>query len=267
MTSAPLLELRGVSKAYPARTGGFGRGAPVPALDNVSFSLEAGTSLGVVGESGSGKTTLAKILAGFLSADRGDVLWEGRPQGAFGRNEWAARVQMIFQDPSASLNPKLSVRTLLAEPLRQRARWDKRPAPTAAALRAGVAETLQRVGLPEDAADVYPHEFSGGQKQRIAIARALAAGPRLLLADEPVSSLDLSVQAQILNLLTDLRRDLNLTLVLISHDLAVVNHLTDHTVVLKAGRLVEGGPTREVLAAPQSDVTRALLDAVPAFLR
>lgn len=252
-----LLELQSVGKVYPVRGGIFqSRRGTVAALEEVSFSLAAGESLGLVGESGSGKTTLARILAGFLSPTSGRVLWDGRPQGEFSRREWARCVQMVFQDPSASLNPKLSVDTLLTEALTRR-----EGVPTT------VESILRDVGLSPDARQHYPHEFSGGQKQRIAIARALAAGPRLLVADEPVSALDLSVQAQILNLLADLRERLNLTLVLISHDLTVVRQLTDRVVVLDRGRVVESGSTEQVLLNAASSVTRALLDAVPQALR
>lgn len=262
-----LLDVRGLSKTYAVEAGIFRRrvGA-VKALDGVSFSLESGQSLGLVGESGSGKTTLARILAGFLEADGGSVVWEGRPRESFARNEWASRVQMVFQDPSASLNPKLRVRTLLDEALGQRARWD-RSALSGRELNERRARLLNDVGLPLDAGEAYPHQFSGGQKQRIAIARALAAGPRLLLADEPVSSLDLSVQAQILNLLADLREKFKLAVILISHDLTVVRQLTDRVLVLDGGRLAEEGETARVLAAPQSPVTKNLLAAVPTLLR
>ena len=235
------------------------RRSSVRALDDVSFCLNAGESLGLVGESGSGKTTLARLLSGFLTPSEGRILWEGRPQEEFTRWEWAGHVQMVFQDPSASLNPKLSVGTLLAEPLRRRiGRAD---------LAAAVEAALVEVGLPPDARYHYPHQFSGGQKQRIAIARALAAGPKLLIADEPVSALDLSVQAQILNLLADLRDRLHLTLILISHDLTVVRQMTERVLILDKGRTVETGSTDKVLSQPAHGTTRTLLDAVPALLR
>jgi ABC-type glutathione transport system ATPase component len=194
----PLLEVSDLTKVYPVRGGIFQtRRSEVRALDNVSTLLNAGESLGLVGESGSGKTTMARILAGFLTPTAGRILWEGKPHGDFSRAQWAGHVQMVFQDPSASLNPKLSVGTLLSEPLRRRT--------GRGGMVAAVETALAEVGLPADARFHYPHQFSGGQKQRIAIARALAAGPKLLIADEPVSALDLSVQAQILNLLADLR--------------------------------------------------------------
>lgn len=254
------IEIQNLGKTYPVRGGVFQtqRGS-VRALDGVSIALNAGESLGLVGESGSGKTTLARLLAGFLVPTEGRILWEGRPQGDFARVQWAGHVQMVFQDPSASLNPKLSVGTLLSEPLRRRT--------GRAGLSAAVEAALAEVGLPADARFHYPHQFSGGQKQRIAIARALAAGPKLLIADEPVSALDLSVQAQILNLLADLRERLQLTLILISHDLTIVRQMTERVLILDKGRMVETGSTEKVLAHPASLTARALLDAVPALLR
>jgi ABC-type glutathione transport system ATPase component len=252
----PLLEGQNLSKTYPVRGGVLQtRRGTVAALAGVSFHVPAGGALGIVGESGSGKSTLARILAGFLSPTDGRVLWEGRPAEGFSRKEWAGRVQMVFQDPAASLNPRLTVGTQLGEAL---------------AVSGGgrtVAEALTEVGLPADARFHYPHAFSGGQKQRIAIARALAPRPRLLVADEPVSALDLSVQAQILNLLADLRDQRKLALILISHDWTVVRHMTDRVLVLERGRAVESGPTEEVLARPQSETTRALLAGVPEALR
>jgi peptide/nickel transport system ATP-binding protein len=174
---------------------------------------------------------------------------------------------MIFQDPAASLNPKLAVDTLLGEALRVRAALDGESAPGRAELRERARGLLKDVGLPADVLFYYPHQFSGGQKQRIAVARALAVRPRLLVADEPVSALDLSIQAQILNLLMELRQRHRLAMVLISHDLAVVARLADRLAILKEGRIVESGPTDDVLAAPSHPYTRALMDAVPALLR
>ncbi|MGQ0644053.1 MAG: ATP-binding cassette domain-containing protein [Elusimicrobiota bacterium] len=259
-----LLAVEGVSKEFAVEGGIFRRRiGVVRALDQVSFAMEEGDSLGVVGESGSGKTTLARILTRMLAPDGGRVLWEGRPMESFTAREWAGNVQMIHQDPSASLNPKLTVRTLLEEPLRLRARLAGRRADSPAA----AADCLAAVGLPADALSHYPHQFSGGQKQRVAIARALAAGPRLLIADEPVSALDLSIQAQILNLLMDLQERFRLTVLVISHDLAVVSALADRALVLKEGRAVEAGSAADVLARPKHPYTQALLEAVPQLVR
>jgi ABC-type glutathione transport system ATPase component len=256
----PLLEISGLTKIYPVRGGLFqNRRSEVRALEGFSVTLNAGESLGLVGESGSGKTTLARLLAGFLSPSAGQIFWEGKPQSEFSRAEWAGHVQMIFQDPSASLNPKLSVGSLLAEPIRRRQ--------GRLGLATAVTSALADVGLPSDAQNYYPHQFSGGQKQRIAIARALAVGPKLLIADEPVSALDLSVQAQILNLLADLRERWHLTLILISHDLTVVRQMTERVLILDKGKTAEQGSTEMVLSQPKSTMTRTLLDAVPGFLR
>jgi ABC-type glutathione transport system ATPase component len=251
-----LLDAQNLSKTYPVRGGLLQtRRGSVAALTNVSFQLPVGGALGVVGESGSGKSTLARILARFTAPSAGRVFWEGRPFESFSRRDWAGCLQMVFQDPAASLNPRLTVGVQLAEALAGRG-----------GARA-VAEALAEVGLPADAGGFYPHAFSGGQKQRIAIARALAPRPRILVADEPVSALDLSVQAQILNLLADLREKHKLALILISHDWTVVRHMTDRVLVLEGGRVAEAGPTEEVMARPQSETTRALLAGVPEALR
>jgi ABC-type glutathione transport system ATPase component len=220
------LEVNNLFKTFPVRGGLFqGRREDVRVLDGVSMSVQEGESVGLVGESGSGKTTLARVIAGFLSPTAGEVRWEGKLKSSFSRRQWAGRVQMVFQDPSASLNPKLSVGTLLDEALAV----GGDPARTAQSV-------LSDVGLPADVRGLYPHQFSGGQKQRIAIARALAVGSRLLIADEPVSALDLSIQAQILNLLADLKEKWGLSLILISHDLTVVRQMTDRVVILDRGR-------------------------------
>jgi len=258
-----LLNATDLSKTFPEKS----RGKGTTALSHVSFSLAPGESLGVVGESGCGKTTLARILSGFLTPDQGSLLWEGRPFQSLTRDERASKIQLIFQDPFSSLNPKLSVHTTLGEALVQRARWDHGPQPSRKDLDERVRETLSAVGLPRDAGALYPHQFSGGQRQRVAMARALAAGPQLLIADEPVSALDLSVQAQILNLLADLREKLGLSLILISHDLAVVQQMTDRVLVMAQGRVVEEGVSSEVLANPQAPETQTLLSAVPVLLR
>jgi peptide/nickel transport system ATP-binding protein len=239
-------------------------GAEVVALDGVDLQLAEGERLGIVGESGSGKSTLVRLLAGLDRPTSGKVWFRGTditglPERKLGFLR--ARVQVVFQDPRSSLNPRMKVGDIITEPLRSRLvrgqpgrSFDRR---------ARLAHVLGAVGLPEDSGDRYPHEFSGGQRQRIAIARALAPEPEVLIADEPVSALDVSVRAQVLNLLTDLVAREGLSLILVSHDLLVVRHLCDQLAVMRAGRIVEQGSTRQVYAKPQTDYTKALLAAVP----
>ena len=267
-----LLEVRNVSKTFPIEGGVFRRRVgEVRALKEVSFDLNAGESLALVGGSGSGKSTLAKILSGLLRADAGALLWEGQPLESFSRRERACRIQMIFQDPYASLNPKLSVGTQLGEVVRlaQRERPSDKATQRSSNLRTtqslgrSVAELLEEVGLSADALSHYPFQFSGGQRQRIAIARALAMNPKLLIADEPLSSLDVTTQAQILDLFAQLGKSQRLTFLFITHDLAVANAFSDRIVVLKEGRVVEEGATRTVLGRPRDPYTQALLEAVP----
>jgi peptide/nickel transport system ATP-binding protein len=217
----------------------------------VSLVLNREDTLGIVGESGSGKTTLVKLLLGLERTDSGKVTYTGQSL----RRE----VQVVFQDPASALDPRMRVDDTILEPLRiLRIEGDHR---------ARLHELLDAVGLPRASAKRYPHEFSGGQRQRIAIARALAPRPRVLIGDEPVSALDVSVRAQILNLLEDLRVGFQLTLVLVSHDLSVVRHMTDRVVVMRAGKIVEEGPTRDVFKAPQHPYTRLLLDSIPRLNR
>jgi ABC-type glutathione transport system ATPase component len=249
-----LLEVLNISKSYPIEGGVFRRRmGSVAALRDVSFDLQAGESLALVGGSGCGKSTLVKIISGLLSADAGTLLWEGRPLNAFSPFERAHRIQMIFQDPYASLNPKLSIGTQLQEVVRLSA---------AATLERG-AELLQAVGLSPDALTHYPFQFSGGQRQRIAIARALAMEPKLLIADEPLSALDVTTQAEILNLFKQLKASHGLTLLFITHDLAVAHTFADRVIVLKEGQKVEEGPAATVFSAPQHPYTRALWEAIP----
>jgi ABC-type glutathione transport system ATPase component len=217
------------------------------AVDDVSFQLAREETLGVVGESGSGKTTLIKLLLGLERPDEGRVTYTGQSQ----RRE----VQVVFQDPASALDPRMRVDEIILEPLRVlRIEGDHQ---------ARLRELLEAVGLPLGSARRYPHEFSGGQRQRIAIARALAPRPRVLIGDEPVSALDVSVRAQILNLLEDLRVGFQLTLLLVSHDLSVVRHMTDRVLIMQHGKIVEEGSTREVFRAPQHPYTRLLLDSIP----
>jgi ABC-type glutathione transport system ATPase component len=233
------------------RTRLFGPRRALTAVDDVSFELAQNETLGVVGESGSGKTTLMKLLLGLEKPDEGQVTYSG--------TSLRREVQVVFQDPASALDPRMRVADIILEPLRVlRIEADHQ---------ARLRELLDAVGLPADSARRYPHEFSGGQRQRIAIARALAPRPRVLIGDEPVSALDVSVRAQILNLLEDLRVGFELTLLLVSHDLSVVRHMTDRVLVMQQGRIVEEGPTRDIFKMPRHPYTRLLLDSIPRLPR
>jgi len=265
----PLLQAQDLGKRYrlPRRT--LLSAAPeVQALDDVSFTLHQGRSLGVVGESGSGKSTLARLVMALETPSSGQVRFEGRelvrlPAAALRRAR--GDLQMVFQDPYGSLDPRRTVEQTVCDPLalladapraaERHVRVDER--------RARAVEALSAVGLREADLDKYPHEFSGGQRQRIAIARALITRPKLIVADEPVSALDVSVQAQVLNLMADLQATLGLTYLFISHDLAVVEWVCDEVLVLQSGRVVERGPTARVFSEPQHAYTKRLLAAVP----
>lgn len=260
--NVPLLEAVDVVKAYRRRQAGTRR--PVRALDGVSLAVHAGDRLAIVGESGSGKSTLARLLLALEAPTSGEIRFEGQPVSAHRRSSLTGlrrAVQIVFQDPLGSLDPRLTVGDSIAEPLRALRIRDQ--GGSRGDHRARVAELLTAVGLPQSAARRYPHQFSGGQRQRIAIARALAPSPRVLVADEAVSALDVSVRAQVLNLLDDLVDRLGLTLVFISHDLAVVRHLCTRVAVLYRGTLVEDAAADEVYTAPSHPYTRSLLDAVP----
>jgi len=260
--SAPLLELRDLRKHFPAgRAGLFGRPAGwLRAVDGVSFALERGGGLGLVGESGCGKSTTARMIVGLERPTSGAVLLDGTDLTSLSRRDWIAqrrRVQMIFQDPYASLDPRQTVASILAEPLRIHSLGK----PRERKLRA--MALLDAVGLNPRHVQRYPHEFSGGQRQRIGIARALALEPELLICDEPVSALDVSIQAQIINLLAELRERFGLAYLLIAHDLAVVRHICERVAVMYLGRVVELGPRERIFGAPRHPYTRALLSAVP----
>jgi peptide/nickel transport system ATP-binding protein len=252
--TAPLLQVERLSQRYRLPRESLWRSAPVvEALHDVSFTLQAGQSLGIVGESGSGKSTLARLVMALESPSAGRVLMNGQDLHALAPSALrAARAgfQMVFQDPYGSLDPRQRVGRIVSEPLMS-------PDPQR------VAEALDAVGLRAADADKYPHEFSGGQRQRIAIARALITRPQLIVADEPLSALDVSVQAQVLNLMLDLQQQFGIAYLFISHDLAVVDHLCSEVVVMQAGRIVEHGPTDTVLRTPSHACTRALLDALP----
>ncbi len=243
-------------------------GQDVLALDRTDLEIAAGERLGIVGESGSGKSTLVRLMAGLGRPTSGQVWFDGQPVCARPERELGflrAAVQLVFQDPRSSLDPRMRVGDIVTEPLRSR--LVRRQLGPGIDHRKRLAEVLADVDLPPDSAERFPHEFSGGQLQRIAIARALAPKPEVLIADEPVSALDVSVRAQVLNLLTDLVRDHGLTLILVSHDLAVVRHLCDQVVVMQAGRIVERGPTERVYSSPASEYTRTLLAASPRIRR
>jgi ABC-type oligopeptide transport system ATPase subunit len=253
-----LLEAVHLSKRYRA-----GEGNAIVALDDVSFSIDASSAIGLVGESGSGKSTLIACLLGLASPDEGHVEYRGKNLAEATRSEqrtFRREVQLVFQDPYLSLNPRMTVAQLISEGLSVHKICTSR-----AARHVRVRELLDLVGLSSAAADRYPRSFSGGQRQRIAIARALAVEPVVLVCDEPVASLDVSVQAQILNLLRDMREKLGLTLVFVAHDLAVVRHLCTEIAVMQHGRIVEHGTRTEVFDSPEHPYTIELLEAVPSI--
>ncbi len=251
----PMLEVVGLKKHFPVDGGA----KVLRAVDGVSLSVPRGQTLSLVGESGCGKSTTGKCLIRLAEPTEGRILLEGHDLAAMNGSQLRAmrqRMQFIFQDPFSSMNPRMRVRDIIGEPLRNFGHGR-------AAIRERVAQLLARVSLRPDAADRYPHEFSGGQRQRIVIARALALDPGLIVCDEPVSALDVSVQAQVINLLMDLQRDLGLTYVFISHDLSVVRHISHRVAVMYLGRIVEIGTRDAIFGRPAHPYTRALLAAVP----
>ncbi|MEX0972173.1 MAG: ABC transporter ATP-binding protein [Solirubrobacterales bacterium] len=259
----PLLEVAGLVKHFPLKRGGLaiGRGADrVRAVDGVSFSVARGETLGLVGESGSGKSTLSRTLLQLLAPTSGSVRFESREIAGLSRRQMRplrAEMQMVFQDPYASLNPRKRIGQIVAEPLRLHGRA------TGAELRRQAEELLERVGLAPEHYDRFPHEFSGGQRQRVGIARALSLRPKLIVADEPVSALDVSIRAQILALLADLQEEFGLTYVFVAHDIGVVRHVADRIAVMHEGRIVEQGPADRVCERPADPYTKSLLAAVP----
>jgi peptide/nickel transport system ATP-binding protein len=266
-SGTPILSLENVQKSYTLRRGLIerfrGKTNRVGAVDGITLACRPGEILGLVGESGCGKSTLGRIIVGLIEPTGGQVLWSGQPLKSLSGDAWRGYrtgAQMVFQDTHSSLNPRKRIRTVLHEALAARGIESRDRAQR-------IASLTGSVGIDQALLDRFPHELSGGQRQRIGIARALAMEPSLLVADEPVSSLDVSLQGQIINLLRELNRTLGLTIVLISHDLAVVGRICDRVAVMYGGKIVESGPPAQVLGAPAHPYTSALLDAVPRGLK
>jgi oligopeptide/dipeptide ABC transporter ATP-binding protein len=264
MTANPhevLLEVEGLRKYYPTRQGWFGRGgALVHAVDGVSFSIASGETLGLVGESGCGKSTTGKLILRLQEPTSGTIRWRGRDiSGVTPAQMRPVRreLQAVFQDPYASLNPRMRAADIVGEPIRN---YDSMPE---AQMRERVAALFARVGLRPDQMVKYPFEFSGGQRQRLGIARALSVQPKLIVCDEPVSALDVSVQAQVINLLMDLQQEFHLSYLFVAHDLAVVEHISHRVAVMYLGKIVEIAPKKAIFTRPQHPYTEALLEAVP----
>ena len=255
-----LLKVDGLRKHFPAKTGLLSRSVKVLAVDGVSFSIHEGETLGLVGESGCGKSTTGKLILRLLDPTEGQVEWRGRRIEQLTRAEMRPvrrELQAVFQDPYASLNPRMRAADIVAEPLRNYESLG------AGEVRTRTANLFERVGLRADQLLKYPYEFSGGQRQRIGIARALALRPSLIVCDEPVSALDVSVQAQVINLLMDLQAELNLSYLFVAHDLAVVEHISHRVAVMYLGKIVEIAPKQTIFTQPQHPYTVALLEAVP----
>lgn len=258
---APLVRVENLSKEFPAGTAGvFGKQLSVKAVQRVNLAIQPGETLGLVGESGSGKSTLGRLILKLLEPSAGNVFFDGRDLATLGRGEMRAlrrEMQLVFQDPYASLNPRMRVRSIVGEgiDIHHLARGKEKEA--------RIVELLGMVGMGPDAMDRLPHEFSGGQRQRIGIARALAVNPRFLVLDEPVSALDVSIQAQIINLLQDLQEKLKLTYLFIAHDLRVVEHISNRVAIMYLGEIVEIATRDEIYLNPRHPYTRALLSAIP----
>ncbi|AYG63946.1 MULTISPECIES: ABC transporter ATP-binding protein [Rhizobium] len=259
-----LLSVNAITRRYTSPGFCFGRKRPIVAVENVSLSLQQGTILGLVGESGSGKSTTGKLVLGLEKPDSGEVIFAGNPLPAARDSSWRslrAQMQMVYQDPLAAMDPRMTISSIISEPLHIHGigNSDERDE--------RVSVLLRSVGLGGDIGKRYPHELSGGQRQRVVLARALASGPRLLVCDEPVSALDVSIQAQILNLLADLRDEFHLTILFISHDMRAVRSICDELAVMYLGNIVEIGQTDDIVHAPAHPYTRALMSAVPALGR
>ncbi|NMR20956.1 ABC transporter ATP-binding protein [Cellulomonas fimi] len=259
----PVIELKDVRVIYKSRTGSLFKAERVAAVDGVSLAVWRGKTLGIVGESGSGKSTTAKILVGLERPTSGEIWFKGRRIESFSapvRREIGRVVSVVFQDPATALNARMIIRDALRDPL------DVHRIGTRSQREARVRDLIRMVGLPTSVLDALPTQLSGGQRQRVAIARALALEPDVIVADEPTSALDVSVRAQILNLLTDLKAELDLGLVFISHDIQTVRYVSDEIVVMNRGKVVEHGPSADIFASPRDDYTRTLLGAAPALL-
>jgi oligopeptide transport system ATP-binding protein len=257
----PLLKVTELRVSFPVRGGWFKSTRSLRAVDDVSFTLQSGEALGIVGESGCGKSTLARAVLQLVRASTGQVVWLGRPLEQLPTHAMRplrSQLQIVFQDPLASLDPRMTVEEIIAEPLRvHRPDWGRE------ARRSAILEMLERVGLAHEHLHRYPHEFSGGQCQRIGIARAMVVKPKLLVCDEPVSALDVSIQAQIINLLLDLKRETGMSILFVSHNLAVVRRVCDRVLVLYLGKTMELAPTATLFAQPAHPYTRGLIAAVP----
>ncbi len=258
--NTPLIEARGLVQQYATAGGLFGKGGHVRAVDGIDLQLHQGEILGIVGESGSGKSTLGRMLLGLEAPFAGAVEYQGQPMPAPHSRLWRqlrAEMQLVFQDPLAALDRRMTIAEQIGEPL------DIHALAQGPERSARIAELMAKVGLRPDQASRYPHELSGGQRQRVVIARALATNPRLLVCDEPVSALDVSIQAQVVNLLRDLQRDAGLAMVFISHDLKVVRNICDRVAVMYLGRIVEEAPSDQIFADPRHPYTQALVSAIP----
>lgn len=253
-----ILEAKKLYKTFPVEGGIFRRKiGEVRALNNLSISLEPGQVLGVVGESGSGKTTLGKVLCKLHTPEQGSISIEGKDINLYSRLDLSNKIQMIFQDPFASLNPKLTIGTILGEASNAKDQQSRKQI---------ITDTLETVGLPENIISSYPHQFSGGQRQRIALARALIRQPKIIIADEPLSSLDISIQNQLLNLFVKLKEKHLISFVFISHDLVTTSNLADYLIVMQNGSVVEEGPIKELIQLPSDPYTKNLISAVPQII-